>query len=184
MMTFLQYLKALDAIYAGVGRRLALSPPASNETLVALEADIGVTVPSNLRRAWEMADGGPTHAPVFARPGYLTGYDFLSAAVARAERDGLRARASQYDGYVEADPRDSRIQTGWFQPGWLPFAGFGEGTLLMMIDLNPTEEGTTGQIVAFTHDPDEISFVAPSFSQFLASSLAVMAAEAEEMLLA
>jgi len=54
----------------------------------------------------------------------------------------------------------------------------------MMIDLNPTEEGTTGQIVAFTHDPDEISFVAPSFSQFLASSLAVMAAEAEEMLLA
>ena len=90
--------------------------------------------------------------------------------------------APQYEGYVEEKPRDQRIRPGWFHDGWLPFAGFGGGILLLIQDYSPTEEGNIGQIIAFTHDPDEISYVAPDFQTFLHHSLSSIKEDPEEFL--
>jgi hypothetical protein len=35
-------------------------------------------------------------------------------------------------------------------------------------------------VIAFTHDPDEMSYVAPSFDRFLADSLTMFTAGADE----
>ena len=61
-------------------------------------------------------------------------------------------------------------------------SGFGGGILLLIQDYYPTEEGNIGQIIAFTHDPDEISYVAPDFQTFLHHSLSSIKEDPEEFL--
>ena len=52
--------------------------------------------------------------------------------------------APRYAGYGQPTPRDPRIQDGWFQEGWLPFAGFSAPTLMLMLDHTPTAQGEAG----------------------------------------
>jgi cell wall assembly regulator SMI1 len=117
-----------------------------------------------------------------SRPGFLTGYDFLPLVAALGERDGLRRRAPNYEGYVETGARDRRIRPGWFHDGWPPFAGFGGGTLLLIQDYSPAAPGNVGQIIAFAHDPDEISYVATDFQNFLRASLPSINRDPQEFL--
>jgi len=41
------------------------------------------------------------------------------------------------------------------------------GTSKLYIDFNPTEEGVSGQIIRFMHDPDEFEVIANSFDEYL-----------------
>ncbi len=181
-MTFTAYLRAIQRLYAGADRRLVLSRPASETKLSALEKQLGAKLPAALRSAWRAADGGPDYTPVFARPGFLTGYDFLPVAGARDAHAGFRRRAPQYEGYEPPKKRDRRIRPGWFEPGWVPFGAFGGATLVLMVDLSPSAKGVKGQVIAFTHDPDEITWVAPSFADFLARSAKAFAKDSDELL--
>jgi len=107
----------------------------------------------------------------WARPRYLSVYGFLSVSEAIKARAGFAARAPRYVGYEQDRPRDPRIAPGWYQPGWLPFAAFGGASLVLLVDAAPSARGRAGQIIAFTHDPAAITYVAPSFPGFLAASL-------------
>ncbi len=178
VVLFVDYLDALMRLYARAGRPLPPSPPALVTSLRALQKSLPAALPAGLCAAWLQANGGRTDEPVFARPGFLTGYDFLSVSGARHEIESLRKRAPRYRSYVEPSPRDNRILPGWFAPGWVPFAGFGGGSLLLLADLSPSPAGAAGQVIAFTHDPDEISFVASSFEHFLVESLRYLEEEA------
>ena len=101
---------------------------------------------------------------------------------ARKERAGFAKRAPRYADYEEESPRDRRILPGWYQPGWLPFASFGGASLVLLVDASPAPPGRSGQLIAFTHDPDEITYVAGSFSAYLAASLAWFEKKPEELL--
>jgi len=180
---FERYVGQLRTLYREADRILSMSPPATDAELVDLERQLGWLVPSPLRSAWLVANGGEAYSPVFARPGRLTGHDFLSVEQALAECESLRRRAPSYEGYEEPDPRGTRIKEGWYQPGWLPFAGFGGGSLLLMIDVTPGSAGTIGQVISYTHDPDQIEFVAASFEEFLERSAEAIAVDANEYLL-
>lgn len=52
---------------------------------------------------------------------------------------------------------------------WLHFSDCmnNGGTSQLFIDFSPSEKGKTGQVVRFTHDPDELVVVADSFSEYL-----------------
>lgn len=134
-----------------------------------------------LRAAWKAADGSGT-ASLFIRSGYLTTYAFLPLADALEERESRRRIAPNYEGYENPEPRDPRIRPGWFQEGWVLFASFAEGTALLMADHSPAEGGQVGQVIAYTHDPDEISYVAPDWPTFLQLSLQEITADPEEFL--
>lgn len=41
------------------------------------------------------------------------------------------------------------------------------GSSQLYIDLSPSEKGTAGQIVRYTHDPDELEVIADSFDEYL-----------------
>lgn len=127
-------------------------------------------------------DGVPGEKPFFARPGFLTPYGFLSAASTLRFREVMRKRAPGYVGYVEPKPRDTRIMPTWYSDGWLPFADFGGGSLLLILDSSPASRGVPGQIIAYTHDPDEISYVAQSFDRFLSDSLKAAQRDPDEFL--
>ncbi|HEY1959388.1 MAG TPA: SMI1/KNR4 family protein [Polyangiaceae bacterium] len=178
-MTFAFHLKAMARLYADVGRRFELAKPASDAKLRALEAKLGRGVPAALRAAWRKCDG--TACPLFARPGFLTAYALLSVRDAGLARAAMRKRAPQYES--DATARDRRVRPSWFEPGWLPFAGFGGGSLLLLVDLSPSARGKNGQIIAFTHDPDEIAWVAPSFEALLGLSKRAFEKDRDELLL-
>ncbi|KAF0813541.1 hypothetical protein IGB42_01892 [Andreprevotia sp. IGB-42] len=170
-MTFQDYITQLAALYRDHDFALDLNPPASASQLVQLEAELGHALKDDLRAAWLHANGGQEWETVFSRPGSLGGYWFLSAQDALLERAHMAQRSPQYLGYAEDRERDHRIQDGWYHDGWLPFANFSGATLLLIQDYSPAPGGQAGQIIAFTHDPDTIEYVAPSLSALLGSSL-------------
>lgn len=182
MTTFRAYAKALDALFHAHELTLSWNRAAPAKQLHQVEQTIGHELPKALASVWATANGTKRDEPVFARPGYLTPYTLLSTMKALAERDGLERRAPRYAEYVEPSRRDRRIAPGWFQPGWLPFASFSGATMLLIIDFSPSARGAMGQVIAFTHDPDEMSYVAPSFDHFLRASLKFFKAEADELL--
>lgn len=181
-MIFQAYLQTLRRTYAAHGLSLDLVAGNAEAALAESEARLGFPIAPGLWEAWRAADGGADGAHVFLRPGFLTGYDFLSLAAAEKARANLRRRSSGYAGYVEPEPRDARIRGGWYHDGWLPFAAFGGGTLLLMQDHAPGAIGAAGQIIAFTHDPDEIGYVSPDFARFLDASLNAIEADPEAFL--
>lgn len=167
-MTFDEYLRVLTALHIELNLALTIRAPASMAELKHLEQVWGHQLPDELRTAWLTTDG--CDQTFFVRPGYLTGYAFLSVAEALQAREGFKARAPRYVEWVEHAPRDRRIKSGWFHPGWLPFASF-FGSLVLLVDTAPAASGTVGQIIAFTHDPDQMTYVAPSFGALLEASL-------------
>jgi len=181
-MNFPHYLDRLRAVCDAHGHTLNLEPGAPESQLKAVESELGFPIAADLRQAWLRANGAERDVPVFMRPGYLTAYDFLKLEAAMTKRAGMAGRAPRYAGYDEPEPRDERIREGWFHEGWLPFASFGGATLLLMVDHSPSEAGTAGQIIAFTHEPDQITWVAPSFEALLVASIAEIEADPEEFL--
>lgn len=181
-MNFPDYLDRLRAVCDAHGHTLNLNQGAAESRVEAVEAELGFLIAADVRQAWLLANGAERDVPVFMRPGYLTAYDFLTLEKAISGRARMADRAPRYAGYDEPEPRDKRIKEGWFHQGWLPFASFGGATLLLMVDHSPSEAGTPGQIIAFTHDPDQITWVAPSFAALLVGSIAEIQADPEEFL--
>lgn len=107
--------------------RLELAPPATAFQIHVIQRDLDFSVEPGLRAAGLDANGGPAWMPVFARPDYESGYDFLSVEEAAGRRQSMKQHAPRYMDYLDPRPRDPRIQAGWFNDGWLPFAEFGEG---------------------------------------------------------
>jgi len=177
------FLRAIKLVYASFDLELDLERGASDATIAHLHSVIPDCEPLKpLVDLWRLADGnGEICRPVFVRPDFSTGYDLLSVQVALNQREAMRRRAPRYEGYADPSPRDRRIRPGWWQPGWLPFGAF-YGTLLLILDLSPSEHGTPGQVIAFTHDPDEITFIADSFTELLAASAEEFEANGEEVL--
>ena len=181
-MRFAAYLAQLRRLHAEVGKELELAPPATAAAVDGLAASLGFDLPPALREAWLAADGSGRDAVVFARPGYLTGYAFLSVEGAMRAREARRRVAPRYEGHVQTRERDRRVRPGWFQEGWLPFASFGEGTLLLLVDLTPSEGGSVGQIISYTHDPDAMQYEAAAFEDLLEASMTMIASDPEELL--
>lgn len=181
-MLFANYVKEMQNLYEEQNTFVTLADPLVEQELAMLEKTFGQPLPAGLRAAWRQTNGVDDSAIFFARPGSLTGYTFLSAQQALQERDRMQKRAAQYADYTEPEERDSRIQAGWFQPGWLPFGLLPGGSLLLLVDMSPATNGRSGQIIGFQHDPDQIEFLAESWSSFLDASLEAIAADPEEFL--
>lgn len=181
------YISSIQAVYRRYGAELALNAGASPASISSIASALSdnnthFDLDPTLAAMWSLTDGSRPYHPIFARPGFLTGYDLLSVSQAINARETQRSAAPQYDGYEEEQPRDTRIRPGWFQHGWLPFGSFGGGSMLLILDLSPSEEGTRGQVITYTHDPDQIDYVASGFSEFLSMSRQAFEEEAEELL--
>ncbi|WOO84280.1 uncharacterized protein LOC62_06G007800 [Vanrija pseudolonga] len=182
-MSAQDYLSAISGIYKSFGITLPLNPGAEDAEIHQVQTKFGDDLNlATLLDLWRTANGSDSYTPVFLNPGILTGYDLLSIDESLAQHDGMRARAPQYEGYEDPEPRDPRIASGWWQPGWLPFAEFGGSTMLLLLDLTPEGTGRKGQVIPYTHDPDEMTWVAESLSDFFKASAEEFEKEGEELL--
>jgi len=179
-MKFDRYLELLRPLAAEQGIELQLRPGVSESALADVEQKLGFQLDKPMRQAWLTHNGGEEWQNTFAIPDLTDGYTLLSLGQAMAAREHLKTRSTQYDNYQQPKRRDKRIQKGWYHPGWVPFAGFGGGTLLLMQDYSPAPTGVAGQIIAFTHDPDAITYVADGFASFLRESINALKSDPEE----
>ena len=83
-------------------------------SLAAVKAVLGFVFDPVRKVTWQSANGSDEWQTVFARPGYITGYSFLSLANSLREREYMAYRAPQYDGYEQEQPLDPRIGSGWY----------------------------------------------------------------------
>jgi hypothetical protein len=178
-MLFPTYLNALRILYRDYGLEpLRTYPPASAADLAAAEAALGFALDPALKATWQSANDSDEWQTVFARPGYA----FLSLEAALRERVGMACRAPQYDDYAQEKHRDPRICSGWYQAGWRPFVAYSAPDLLLIADHSPSASGQCGQIIAFSHDPDTISYVCTDFATLLEQSLATIREHPEDCL--
>ncbi|CCN37701.1 conserved hypothetical protein [Vibrio nigripulchritudo SO65] len=181
VVDFPEYLAAVEAQASLFGACMELNLGiAPSQLQNANQSFTDFSPPKELINMWLHANGSEEWNTVFARKGYLTPFDFLSLESSLEMKSRLKQREIQYSNYAEPSLRDPKIQDGWYSQGWYPFAKFASGELVLMIDLNPTEIGTKGQIICFVHDPDTIVHVANSVSEFLVSSLEQIMATPEE----
>ncbi|MGO1073456.1 SMI1/KNR4 family protein [Lysobacter sp. CA199] len=181
-MDFAQYLRKIEKIYAKHDVAWSAKVGAAESKIVAGENTLGFALDPGLRAAWGAMDGSDEDIWLFARPDYLSSYEFLSVTDALAQRESMRRRAGKYAGYEDPEPRDARIRPGWFHEGWLPFANFAGATLMLIQDYSPAPGGRAGQILSFSHDPDRIEYVAADFGDYLKRSLSTIEADPEEFL--
>jgi cell wall assembly regulator SMI1 len=154
-MTFARYLHLVRTTYAKVDIELDVSKSATPAAIKRLSNALGFSPSKSLCDAWLTANGSLT--PLFAPPERRLGLRMLAVDEVLDEREGMRERASTCDEPAGGgDSWDARILNCWFQHGWVPFAEFGGGSVLLMEDHSPSRVGETSQIIAFVHDPDEI----------------------------
>ena len=113
-MEFPAFVSALKAFYQDNDQPLRLKPKTTEADIAAAEQELGFEIDPALKAAWLAANGGPSYKPVFARQGYLTGYDFLPLQDALKQ---WRGRAPRYAGY--GSPRARPADPGRLVPGRL-----------------------------------------------------------------
>lgn len=77
---------------------------------------------------------------------------------------------TSYLSEYKEDDVDPRINQDGLYPGtYIHFSDCmnNGGTSSLFIDFNPTDQGVSGQIVRFLHDPDEFKVIAESFDEYV-----------------
>jgi cell wall assembly regulator SMI1 len=68
---------------------------------------------------------------------------------------------------------DKGVQKKWYSKGWIPIADDGMGNFVC-IDLNPTKDGTHGQIIFLDHELEERPILYSSFIELLESYIKML----------
>jgi len=142
-------------------------------SLAAAKTALGFVLDPVRKVTWQSANGSDEWQTVFARPGYA----FLSLEATLRERAGMAYPAPQYDGYAQGKHCDPRISSGWYQAEWLPFVA---PDRLPIADYSPSRQ--YGQIIAFSHNPDTISYLCTDFAMLPEQSLATIRQNPEDYL--
>lgn len=145
--------------------------------LDAFEAKFGIILPEDFRAFYRRKDGSGyafhTLYPGDAEaeecmPFYLMSLDEMEETKTYfCERDEWLAEHYPAEEVSKLDPE---IKPYLFHEKWLPFATMAGGSLYLMLDLDPSDQGAYGQIISYVHDPDFVYYVAASFTELLRES--------------
>lgn len=152
--------RALDAKDPALLARLG--PGASEQDWAPLRAALGDrALPEDFVRAWSAHNG-----EAFGHDDTLVKGRFLlpiSAIVSEYETMCEVASKESYD-----VPSDPQIAPVLWSRGWVPIVLLGGSSDFHCIDLDPTPEGTRGQIIAVSHEITPRTLVAPDLASYLA----------------
>ncbi|WP_405170926.1 SMI1/KNR4 family protein [Paenibacillus sp. FSL H8-0280] len=147
----------------------------TDEQLDAFEQEYGIRLPADFRAFYKRKNGSGYAFHVLypsleegreSEPFYL-----LSLEKIQKEQSTLvENRMDDYFTEEEIRELDPRIKPYLFQKKWITFGMLGGGSLYLMFDFDPTEQGTVGQIIMYVHDPDFVYYVAGTFTELLEQS--------------
>lgn len=142
-------------------RRAEFLPGASAAAIVSAEAALGVEFPVEYREFLALHDGQQPGAPMVESASLLP----LEEVVRRHAilGDLFPQRAA-----IEPSEVDAEIRAVELSASWIPIGVSARGRDVLCLDLDPTTEGTSGQVILVVLDDDVRALVAPSFADLLA----------------
>ncbi|WP_368028338.1 SMI1/KNR4 family protein [Paenibacillus sp. DCT19] len=149
----------------------------SKESLAAFEADFDIKLPADFRAFYERKNGSGYGFHVLypgdeeeqrSIPFYLMSLD----EIRETKRFFCEVDEKLEEHYSEEEIRklDPEIKPFLFHKQWIPFATMAGGSLYIMLDFDPTEQGKYGQIIMYVHDPDFVYYLNESFEELLEAS--------------
>ncbi|WP_353057583.1 SMI1/KNR4 family protein [Paenibacillus illinoisensis] len=150
---------------------------ASEDRLAAFETDMGVRLPEDFREFYKCKDGSGYAFHILypgdaereeCTPFYMMSLDEIQETKQYfCERD---EKLSEYYSAEEISKLDPEIKPYLFHKPWIPFATMAGGSLYLMLDFDPAEQGSYGQIIMYVHDPDFVYFITDTFTNLLKDS--------------
>lgn len=140
-----------------------LNKPAADIEIQNLENAINVVLPEDFTECLKIHNGQKGNAY-----GVFKGLQFLSCESIATEWQIWKQLFDNNEFINHSAEPDQGIAETWWHPMWIPFTSDGFGNHLC-IDLAPTSEGKSGQIISLFHDEPVREIQADSFSEWLAS---------------
>ncbi len=159
-------VKKYPAAAEELGLSFELNAGASEADFAELEQTLGYALPEEFKELYRVANGETDIDGVFA------GEEWLSIERIIDEYN-IWQELYQNGTFQEDDgtPYGCEPEAGikpdfWWNPKWIPLTADGSGNS-KMIDLDPSEQGTAGQIIQMWHDDATREKVADSLREFL-----------------
>lgn len=150
---------------------------ASEESLDLFEKEYGVRLSGDFRTFYQGKDGSGYGLHVLypgdAEGGRCTPFYLMSLEEIRETKQyfcEVDEKLEEYYSAEEISQLDPEIKPYLFHKPWIPFATIAGGSLYLMLDFDPTAEGTYGQIIMYVHDPDFVYYLTPTFTDLLSMS--------------
>ncbi|MET3941234.1 cell wall assembly regulator SMI1 [Paenibacillus sp. PvP094] len=150
---------------------------ASEDRLAAFETEMDVRLPEDFREFYKCKDGSGYAFHILypgdaereeCTPFYMMSLDEIRETKQYfCERD---EKLSEYYTAEEISKLDPEIKPYLFHKPWMPFATMAGGSLYLMLDFDPSEQGSYGQIIMYVHDPDFVYFITDTFTNLLKDS--------------
>ena len=155
-------VKKYPAAAEELGLSFELNAGASEADFAELEQALGYALPEEFKELYRVANGETDIDGVFA------GEEWLSIDRIIDEYNVWNQLYQEDDGSdFGCDPEDVGIKSDfWWNPKWISLTADGSGNS-KMIDLDPSEQGTAGQIIQMWHDDSRREKAANSLREFL-----------------
>jgi cell wall assembly regulator SMI1 len=149
---------------------------ATEETLIRLEERYNIKLPNDFKEFYKYKNGSGYHFHMLypncegehIEPFYLFSVDEIIE-----EKDSYYNYDELMSDYYDDDEiseLDERIKPYLRNKNWIPFATLAGGSLYLLLDYDPTDKGSKGQIISYIHDPDFVYYVADNFTELLEMS--------------
>ncbi len=158
-------VKKYPAAAEELGLSFELNAGASEADFAELEQTLGYALPEEFKELYRVANGETDIDGVFA------GEEWLSIERIIDEyniwQELYQNGTFQDDGTPYGCEPEAGIKPDfWWNPKWIPLTADGSGNS-KMIDLDPSEQGTAGQIIQMWHDDSRREKAANSLREFL-----------------
>lgn len=157
----------------------AAIPGASSEELQAFEEQFQIKLPKEFQELYQYKNGSGYIRLFWSETDLECGYRLLSLQEMTELKSYFQNKTCEMAEFPEIieearlQQLDERIKPYLFCERWFPFAKY-EGSLYLMLDYDPSEEGEAGQIICYVHDPDFIYYIAGNLNELLEMTESMM----------
>lgn len=177
-------LEMEDPIEEGLYDEYTLINGASDGLITRFEEKFDIRLPEDMKELYRYKNGSGGLYLLFPddKCGREFKYRLLSLEEIEEQKGDFQNRnalLTEFYSYDDDDftkrllerMKDSRVKPYLLNERWLPFAE-ATGDVCLMLDFDPGDDGSYGQIICFIHDPDEIAYVAATISEVIDDTIA------------
>ena len=153
---------------------------ATDEDLAEFEKEFDIILPNTFKELYRYKNGSgypfdilfPVHDEEICLPQFLLSLDEIRKVKKYFCNKDLDLK--EYVDKSEVANLDERIRPYLQHTNWLPFAEMPNCAINLMLDFNPTETGTKGQIIIFVHDPDFVYYICKTLEDLLDDTITTL----------